>query len=355
MENNDKNENNNKENTSADNGLKTGNKKKRGLKVYIPLSLVVIIVIVIAVIWYTDYTKYINTDDAHVDADEVSVSSKMMGRIIRLYADEGDTVKKGMLLVELDSTDLAAQKQQTLTMRQQTIASKIQSEAKYRYDRENINVLKVNYEKAQEDFERAKDQYSHDVISKEQYQHLQKAYETAKAQLDVANTQLQVSQAQIGSSEASIENSESTIGVIEAQLLNTKIYAPMDGVVAKRWLLPGDIVQPGQSILTISDNKNFWVAVYLEETKMENVHIDQKTLFTLDAYPGTIFTGKIFFIGSNTASQFSLIPPNNAAGNFTKVTQRVPLKISIDGTENGNNLNSYKFMAGMSAVIKIVK
>jgi membrane fusion protein (multidrug efflux system) len=129
----------------------------------------------------------------------------------------------------------------------------------------------------------------------------------------------------------------------------------MDGVLAKRWLLTGDIVQIGQSILSISNNQNFWVAAFLEETKMENVHINQKVLFSIDAYPGITFFGKIFFIGSNTASQFSLIPPNNASGNFTKVTQRIPLKISIEGTEEGKNSSLYNFIAGMSSVIKIVK
>jgi membrane fusion protein (multidrug efflux system) len=348
-------ENNNDKISAINNEIKNIGKKKRGLKVYIPLTLVIIIVICAAIYWYIEYSKYIRTDDAHVDSDEVSVSSKIMGRIVHLYVNEGDSVKKGMLLVELDSTDLIAQKQQTITMRQQTIASKILAEAKYRSDRENIKVLKVNYEKTIQDFDRAQDQYSQDVISKEQYQHIQKAYESSKAQLDAANIQLDVSKAQIGSTIASIENSESQIGIIETQLQNTKIYAPMDGVIAKRWLLTGDIVQIGQSILSISNNQNFWVAAFLEETKMENVHINQKVLFSLDAYPGITFFGKIFFIGSNTASQFSLIPPNNASGNFTKVTQRIPLKISIEGTEEGKNPSLYNFIAGMSSVIKIVK
>jgi len=346
------------ENNSMDNNLTVSSnvtKKKSRLKIYIPLILIILIVLGASVYWYIQYSKYISTDDAHIDSDEVSVSSKIMGRIIRLYAGEGDSVNQGMLLAEIDSTDLLAQKQQTIAMKEQTITAKIQAEAKYNFDKENIKVLDVNYRKALDDYNRGKTQYSADVISKEQFEHLEKALESSKAQIDAANSQLQVSKAQIGSSIASIQNADAQIEVIAAQLKNTRIFAPMDGIIAKRWLLPGDIVQPGQSILTISNNKNFWVAVFLEETKMTNVHTTQKTLFTLDAYPNVTFFGRIFFIGSNTASQFSLIPPNNASGNFTKVTQRVPLKISIDGTENGGNLTSYKFIAGMSADIKIVK
>jgi membrane fusion protein (multidrug efflux system) len=333
----------------------TNNKKKSRLKVYIPLAFVIIVVIAIALYWYIEYSKYVSTDDAHVDSDQVSVSSKIMGRIVHLYGDEGDSVKKGELLAELDSSDLVAQKNQFYALREQTVSSRIQAEAKFDFDKQNIKVLEVNVQKSIDDYNRAKDQFSKDVISKEQFEHIQKAYESAKAQLEAANTQLSVSRAQIGSTIASIQNADAQIKVVETQLNNTRIYAPMDGVIAKRWLLPGDVVQPGQSIFTVTNDSNFWIAVYLEETKMEHISLNQKATFTVDAYPGKTFYGKIFFIGSNTASEFSLIPPNNASGNFTKVTQRVPLKISIEGTEEGDKPDAFKLMSGMSAVIKIRK
>ena len=89
--------------------------------------------------------------------------------------------------------------------------------------------------------------------------------------------------------------------------------------------------------------------------KLENLHIGQNVLFTLDTYPGVTFTGKIMTLGSNTASTFSLIPANNASGNFTKVTQRVQLKISIDGTTDGKKASEYRILSGMSALVKIVR
>jgi membrane fusion protein (multidrug efflux system) len=88
---------------------------------------------------------------------------------------------------------------------------------------------------------------------------------------------------------------------------------------------------------------------------METLLNGQKAIFTLDTYPDVVFTGKVFTMGSTTASQFSLIPPNNASGNFTKVTQRIAVKISIDGTEDGKKISSFNFMTGMSAVVKIIK
>jgi membrane fusion protein, multidrug efflux system len=129
----------------------------------------------------------------------------------------------------------------------------------------------------------------------------------------------------------------------------------MDGIISKRWLLPGDISQPGQSILNVSNNRNYWVAIYLEETKIGGIHLGQKAIYSLDAYPGVVFKGKVINIGTSTASQFSLIPANNASGNFTKVTQRIPVKISIDETEDNSPLSNYSFFSGMSVVVKIIK
>jgi membrane fusion protein (multidrug efflux system) len=264
-------------------------------------------------------------------------------------------VKKGTLLVKIDSTDLIAQKAQIIAMLNQAQANKLQSEAKYQFDQENVKVLNINFEKTKDDYERAKNQISGDVISKEQFDHIEKAYQTAKAQLEVTKTQLEVSKAQISSSIASVEAAKAQIGVINTQLSNTKLYAPIDGIIAKRWLLSGEIVQPGQSIFTITNNNKLWVVVFLEETNVSNVHLGQNVRFSIDAFSGKKFYGKVFSIGANTASLFSLIPANNASGNFTKVTQRVPIKISIDSVSGNEKLDSYKILTGMSVVVKIIK
>ena len=330
-------------------------KKKKDWKIYIPLSAVILLVIVGSIYWYIDYSSYIKTDDAVVASDNVSVSPKIMGRISKLYAEEGDSVKKGQLLAEIDSVDLIAQKQQVLASKVQTQANKGQTEAKYQYDKKNIKVLEIALEKAKEDFDRAKTQHDGGVITKEQFEHIQIAQETALAQLEAAKAQLLVSKTMIRSAESAVASAQTQIGLISTQLSNTRLYAPVNGVVAKRWLLTGDIVQPSQSIYTINNNSKFWILVYLEETKMQTLYIGQKAKFTLDTYPDVVFTGKVFTMGSTTASQFSLIPPNNASGNFTKITQRVAIKISIDGTEKGQKLSTYNLLTGMSALVKIIK
>jgi membrane fusion protein, multidrug efflux system len=330
-------------------------KKKKDWKIYIPLGAVILLVIIGCVYWYIDYSSYIKTDDAVVASDNVSVSPKIMGRISKLYAEEGDSVRKGQLLAELDIVDLIAQKQQVLASKTQAEANKAQTEAKYQSDQKNIKVLEIGLEKAKDDFDRAKTQFAGGVLTKEQYDHAKKAQETAQAQLDAAKALLLVSKTQIRTAETAVASAQAQIGVITTQLNNTRLYAPVDGLVAKRWLLTGDIAQPSQSIYTINNNSKFWILVFLEETKMESLHNGQKAVFSLDTYPDVVFTGKIFTLGSTTAAQFSLIPPNNASGNFTKVTQRVAIKISIDGTEKGESLSKFKLLTGMSAVVKIVR
>ena len=330
-------------------------KAKSNWKVYLLLTVVAIVLIVGVIIWYIDYSSYLRTDDAYVTSDNISVSAKVLGRINALYVDEGDSVHEGQLVAELDSVDLLAQRQQIIASKFQTEATKSQTEAKLESDQKGIKVLEIANEKAAEDFQRAKTQYTGGVTTQEQFEHAKRANETAQAQLDAAKAQLLVSKAQINTAAASIVEAQTQIGVIDTQLRNMRLFAPTTGIIAKRWLLPGDVVQPGQSIYAVNNTRNFWILVYLEETKMEDVHLGQKVKFTIDTYPGVEFTGKIFMISPSTASQFSLIPPNNASGNFTKVTQRVPIKVSIDAAGNGRELSSFRFRTGMSAVVKIVR
>ena len=329
--------------------------KNNKLKVYIPLAIVIIAVLAGAWYWYRDYTSYITTDDAHVDADNVSIGSKILGRIAVIHGDEGDYVRQGTLIAELDSTDLISQRNQSVALTAQSRANLAQSEAKYNSDRESLKILEINLDRASDDLKRARSQSEGGVITAEQFDHIKKAFETAGAQLDAAKAQLTVSKSLIATANAAVETADAQVRVLDTQLRNTKLYAPADGVIAKRWLLPGDVVQPGQSVITLTISKNLWVVAYLEETKIAEVKPGQRVRFTIDAFDGVKFTGKIFMIGSTTASVFSLIPASNASGNFTKVTQRVPVKISIEGTDNNKDISSFNILSGMSAVVKIIR
>ena len=299
----------------------------RKKKIVIP-ALIILIAVAIGIYWYIGQLGYVSTDDAFIDGNKLSVSSKILGRITNLAVDESDTVKQGQLLVQLDSTDLKAQESQAKAM--------------LALDNESVTLAKVNVEKAEDDFNRAQRQYKDNIIPKEQFDHTQKALEAAKAAYNIAVTKIGTAQAQLK--------------VIKTELQNTQIYSPMNGVVAKRWVLAGDVVSPGQPIFTIYDLKNIWVTADLEETKLAQIHIGDTVDISVDTYPDQTFRGQVYQIGSNTASQFSLIPPSNASGNFTKVTQRVPIKISIKPVANNEDEDpneSIKLLPGMSVEIRV--
>jgi membrane fusion protein (multidrug efflux system) len=331
------------------------NSKKHKLTVYIPLGIVIIAVLTGAFYWYRDYSRYITTDDARIDADNITISSKMLGRIVAVYAQEGDVVEKGKLLAEIDSSDLNAQRNQALALRVQALTILSQANAKYASDLQGLKIVEINLERAKEDLERAKKQSEGGVITEEQYDHITKAYEAASAQVNASKALIVVSQTQINSASAAVETANAQINVLDTQLKNTRLWSPANGVIAKRWLLPGDIIQPGQSAFTLTDDSRKWVICFLEETKIHSVMDGQDVKFTIDAFPDVKFHGKVFLTGTSTASVFSLIPANNASGNFTKVTQRIPLRISIDSADNGKDISSFNILPGMSAVVKITR
>ena len=296
-------------------------KKKRMI---IPLLLLLTAAAIGGYLWYLNMQDFVSTDDAYVDANSISISSKMLGRINFLGTAEGDTVKAGQVLVKLDDSDLRAQE--------------VSAKAGLALAQNNIPLAQVNLNRAQDDFKRGETEYKSGVITKEQYDHFQSALEAAKAEY---NIQL-----------SKIPAAKSQIGLIESQLSNAIITAPMDGVVAKRWVLVGDVVQPGQPIFTIYDLKNLWITANLEETKLTHIRLGESVDIDVDSYPDMKFHGKVIEIGNYTASEFSLIPPNNASGNFTKVTQRVPVKISIEDTANTNG-HKPVLRPGMSVEVSV--
>ncbi len=328
---------------------------KKWKTVYLPVLLVFALVVAGGLYWYIDYMSYVSTDDAFVEFYTVTTGPKIMGRILKLNAVEGDNVKKGDLLFELDSTDLVSQKKHLQSVISQMEANVGQSAARYALAGQKIKELEISVSKAGDDFRRAGKQFKGEVITRESYDHAQKDFQAAEARLNSGKKELDLAAAERKSAIAAVESAKAQVGVIESQLADTRVYAPANGVIAKRWLLPGDIAQAGQSVFSIIETGESWVQVYLEETKLENVHVGSRSKYTIDAYPGVTFEGKVYFVGSSTESQFSLIPANNASGNYTKVTQRIPVKISIDRTDNGKSPDQFHLLSGMSAVVKIFK
>lgn len=303
----------------------SGNGKPRRVRIIIPLGIILLLAILTATYWYIYLRGYVSTDDAYIDADALSVSPKIQGRIVQLNVDEGDSVTAGEVLAQLDDSDLRAQE--------------AQAQAALEYGRQAVSLAAVSVQKAQEDFNRSQTQYKQSVIPKEQYDHARQALELAQAQKKLASAQ--------------VNNAQAHLEVIITQLENTTIGTPQRGIVARKWVLPGDIIQPGQPMYTIYNLDSVWVTANLEETKLAAVHLGDKVSISVDAYTDLQVTGRVVLIGSAAASEFSLIPPNNASGNFTKVTQRVPIKIAIDDASMARSRECCRLLPGMSVEIKV--
>ena len=303
------------------------NGRQRGHRKRIGVALVVLLLLAALVFsyWYLFLRGWVSTDDAYIDCDQITVSSKILGRLVELAASEGDKVYEGEILARLDSTDLKAQE--------------AQAEAALQYIKQNVPVAQISLDRARDDFKRAEVQFNGDVIPREQYDHARQAVELAQAQYNAAVSQVASCQAQLG--------------VIEAQLQNMRIESRNAGIVAKKWVVVGDIVQPGQPIYTVYDLANVWITANFEETKLASIRVDEPVEISVDAFPGQKLSGRVELIGAAAASQFSLIPPNNASGNFTKVTQRVPVRISVSALDPTGAGVEMALLPGMSVTVRL--
>jgi membrane fusion protein (multidrug efflux system) len=298
-------------------------RSRRGRKkILIPVFLILILAAAALGYWYFFLRGYVTTDDAAIDSDAATISSKILGRIVSLNADEGDSVQAGKVLVQIDDSDLQAQQ--------------AQAQATLDYVQQNVRIANIALSRAQDDFTRDSLQFLQHAITREQFDHTRNALEMAQAQRLAAMSHVRASQAQLK--------------VIETQIANTWITASASGVVARKWMVPGDIAQPGQPIFTLFDLEKVWVTANFEETKLASIQPGSTVEISVDAYPGRKFAGQVKLIGAAAASQFSLIPPNNASGNFTKVTQRVPVRIAFAHLDE----NDYPpLLPGMSVEVKV--
>jgi len=262
--------------------------------------------------WLVDAVNYVSTDDSSIDGDHVNVSAKTLGRIAKLSVAEGDKVDAGQVIVLLEEADLRAQE--------------AQATASLNFAKRNVELSKISLDRAQADADRTRTLLGSGAATKEQNEHAVSALASASAQYAIALAQVDTATAQLG--------------VLENQLLNTRISSPITGVVAKKSMMQGDVVQPGQTIYTINDLDKVWVTANFEETKIGRIELGAPVLVTVDAYGGRAFTGKVALIGAG------IVPPAFSIGDFTKTTQRVPIRILLDKTEA-------RLLPGMSVEVKV--
>lgn len=280
------------------------------------------VVIALGAALYLHHRRFVYTNDAFIDGYQISISSDVEARLIELYVDEGDYVEQGQLLCQLDESIFLTRKKD--------------AETNVALLREQVSLQRIRMEKMRDIYIVAKQEFESQIISFIDFDKIEKNFRYAEMQLKVA--------------EANLENGIAKLGVIEEILRHTKVFAPRNGAIAKRWIVAGDVVQIGQPLFALTDVEHIWVTANFEETKVQKLRAGDPVEIHVDAYPNRKFTGSVFVVRASAAGQFSLIPPDNATGNFTKVVQRLPVKIWLDVPKSNPPLYLYP---GMSVEVDI--
>lgn len=307
--------------------------------------------------WWWKNTIYVTTDDARVAGTISTVSSKMAGRVMELMVKEGDKVAKGQVIARIDTRDyLAAQDQAwaALAASQAKLAElKAGSRAQeIQQAQAVVEQAAANLANAEKNWQRIIQLYESGAVSAHQRDAADTERTVAQAALTAAQERLSLVMAgnreeTVAMAEAQVKQAQAVVETSKINLVNTEIAAPTDGVVAQKSINAGEMVAAGQPMVTLTDLGDTWINARIEETKIGRIKIGQPVEFTVDGYPGRKFIGTVTEIGTATGSVFALIPNENASGNFTKVTQRIPIKISLPQDSD------IVFRPGMSVIVKI--
>lgn len=307
--------------------------------------------------WWITSSSKISTDDARVKSNIVNVSTKVSGQIEELLVKEGDHVEAGQVIAKIDSQALQIQVEQaqaTLASAQAKLAALQAGNRPQQVAQSQASVEQAaaNLDNASKNYERAEGLYEQGALSTQQRDTAQTALRVAQAQYEAseqglslvnegaAQQDMQFAQAQVAQAAAALKNAQ-------LQLDNTVIKSPISGIIAKKPVDSGEMVSIGQTLYSVTNPAESWVEINIEETDINRVQIGQSVDFKVDAYPGKKFKGEVVDVGAATGSQFALLPSDNAAGNYTKVTQRISVKAKVVDASDAT------LKPGMSAVVDI--
>jgi membrane fusion protein (multidrug efflux system) len=310
-----------------------------------------------------------STDNAQVDGHIVPVLAKVGGYVNTVTVSENDSVKAGQLLVHLDDDDYRVRLQQAqadLAAAEATgggggfsgqAQSQVQSAAGQRAALDaQIGAARANANKSDLDLARARELADKQIISKQQLDAAQATAAVAHANLLAAERQAAAAGGTVNTAEAGVRVANARTMAARANAANaqlqldyTRITAPASGEVSRKQVEVGQLVAPGQPLMSIVADTGVWVTANFKETQLAKIRPGQPVEFEIDAYGGCVGEGKVASVSGATGAKFALLPPDNATGNFTKVVQRVPVRIAVTKPCAGN----HPLRPGLSAVVHI--
>ena len=319
------------------------------------------------------------TDDAQIEKNMNPIIPRVAGYVTKIYVKDNDFVKKGDTLFTIDNRDYIAKLEEAkaaLTAAQSSFeASKADigsaqatvsvSDANVQSASGNIETARIRLTRATNDFERYSNLYKNHSITKQQFEQAEAAKLEAQSQLHilqeqqkassfqktVASSRSNVTSKQVDVASANIKRAQAVLEAAQLNLNYTVVTAAIDGQVSKIAIQPGQFLQPGQSLFYIINTNEAWVVANFKETQLNKMVVGQKVDIKVDAYPDTNFRGTIVSFSPATGARFSLLPPDNATGNFVKTIQRLPVKISIDANNEADKVKLLR--PGMNVTVDV--
>lgn len=314
------------------------------------------------VYWYQAIHPFETTDNAYLKSHLSLISPKETGYVKAVLFEDNQRVMPGDLLVVIDDHDFSARVAQADAQVRMEAAhiqtldtDKRAQGAKIRQEEANIAAAEADLERAQKDVKRFAKLAADGAISAQTRDAAEAAYKQAAAQRDKyrsarekAASQLASKEAQIGESRAKLQAAQATLELARIDLANTRITAPFAGVLGNRSVQVGQLVKPGSALAYLIPADGLFVEANFKETQITRMRPGQPADIRVDAYPGQVFEGKVDSFAPASGSEFSLLPPENATGNFTKIVRRVPVKIRFETVADLNGLRP-----GLSTVVKV--
>ncbi len=316
-----------------------GNRRKTMLSF---LFFLILALLIFVVYWFFFLRNKVGTDDAYVNGYAVSLTSEVSAITTAFYADNSDFVKKGDLLVQLDKTDftlalekakanLALSVRQVVTLQQNVLEAKA-----------SLNAQRQRYQKAMIDFENRQGLVDSLAVTQEDFSHSKIAMNLEKALLSLYKHRLNNALASLGNTDLNnhpqVVEAKTMLRQAYINLTRTDIYAPVDGFIAKRSIEVGKWVNPKDLMLAIISLDDVFVDANFKETQISDIRVGQPVELISDIYGRSMnFQGTVFGLVPGTGSFFSLLPPQNATGNWIKIVQRIPVRILLDREEIKQN------------------
>jgi membrane fusion protein (multidrug efflux system) len=343
---------------------------RRRLTLPLMLSALLILATLAGAYYYAGTQSYESTDDAFIDGHIIRVAPQIAGRVQRVLVNDNQLVHQGDLVLEIDPRDAEAQLRQKQAILESNRASAIAAQASVDGARANVRSQQATVEQDQADVDsaqaqadqaadnlrRIQDLFAKKAVSSQDLINAQDANRSAQANLNSARKKVVAAQALVSQAEAQVNTFEALLRYVQAQIQEgeanvqtaelsdsyTKIFAPVTGRVTKKAVEPGDYVQIGQALLALVQtapdpsaerlSDSTWVTANFKETQLKHMRPAQPVEISVDSLGGRKFSGHVNSIQAGSGAWFSLLPPENATGNYVKVVQRVPVKILFDET-----------------------